>query len=181
MLLSREKKGKLEPSVFRKSGWPCLSSRENHSQKNSRSFPSKMTQSRTERQTTPGYGTICHCRLDDDVQLRRRPQRAERSAREQDNDRRARRQHHGQQTDGEHPDVRRMHVTRQSDGRIGNRSGLERVDPDAVYRTPLLWAPGAPTVMLGGMPALNNSSTCTCMWGGMITITTPAQFQTNIP
>jgi hypothetical protein len=35
--------------------------------------------------------------------------------------------------------------------------------------------------MLGGMPALNNSSTCTCMWGGMITITTPAQVQTNIP
>ena len=43
------------------------------------------------------------------------------------------------------------------------------------------WVPGAATVMLGGMPALNNSSTCTCMWGGVITITTPAQVQTNIP
>jgi hypothetical protein len=36
-------------------------------------------------------------------------------------------------------------------------------------------------VMLGGMPALNNASTCTCMWGGVISITTPAQFQTQIP
>ncbi len=43
------------------------------------------------------------------------------------------------------------------------------------------WAPGAATVMLGGMPALNNSSTCTCMWGGVISITTPAQVQTQIP
>src|SRR4051812_42174232 len=43
------------------------------------------------------------------------------------------------------------------------------------------WAPGSPTVMLGGMPALNNSSMCNCMWGGVITFTAPAQFQTMIP
>jgi hypothetical protein len=43
------------------------------------------------------------------------------------------------------------------------------------------WAPGAATVMLGGMPALDNVSTCTCMWGGVITFTTPAQMQTMIP
>lgn len=43
------------------------------------------------------------------------------------------------------------------------------------------WVPGSPTVMLGGMPALNNTSMCTCMWGGVITITTPAQVQTNVP
>jgi hypothetical protein len=43
------------------------------------------------------------------------------------------------------------------------------------------WAPGAATVMLGGMPALDNVSTCTCMWGGVISITTPAQMQTMIP
>jgi hypothetical protein len=36
-------------------------------------------------------------------------------------------------------------------------------------------------VMLGGMPALDNVSTCTCMWGGVISITTPAQVQTNVP
>lgn len=43
------------------------------------------------------------------------------------------------------------------------------------------WAPGAATVMLGGMPALDTTSTCACMWGGVITITTPAQVQTMIP
>ena len=43
------------------------------------------------------------------------------------------------------------------------------------------WAPGAATVMLGNMPALDNVSTCTCMWGGVITFTTPAQMQTMIP
>ena len=43
------------------------------------------------------------------------------------------------------------------------------------------WAPGSATVMLGNMPALNNSSTCTCMWGGVISISTPAQTQTRIP
>src|SRR2546430_16293284 len=43
------------------------------------------------------------------------------------------------------------------------------------------WAPGSATVMLGGMPTLNNASTCTCMWGGVISITTPAQMQTNVP
>ena len=43
------------------------------------------------------------------------------------------------------------------------------------------WVPGAATVILGGMPALNNTSTCTCMWGGVITFTSPAQAQTMIP
>lgn len=43
------------------------------------------------------------------------------------------------------------------------------------------WAPGASTVMLGGMPALDNVSTCTCMWGGVITFTSPAQMQSQIP
>jgi hypothetical protein len=31
------------------------------------------------------------------------------------------------------------------------------------------------------MPALNNSSMCTCMWGGMITITVPGQVTTMVP
>lgn len=43
------------------------------------------------------------------------------------------------------------------------------------------WAPGSSTVMLGGMPALNITHTCTCMWGGVITFTSPAQVQTMIP
>jgi hypothetical protein len=35
------------------------------------------------------------------------------------------------------------------------------------------WAPGAPTVLVGGMPVLTNTSTCQCMWGGVIAITSP--------
>ena len=36
---------------------------------------------------------------------------------------------------------------------------------------PAPWAPGSPTVLIGGKPALNNSSMCTCAYGGVITIT----------
>lgn len=43
------------------------------------------------------------------------------------------------------------------------------------------WAPGAATVLLGGMPALDNVSKCNCMWAGVISIVTPAQVQTQIP
>jgi len=43
------------------------------------------------------------------------------------------------------------------------------------------WVPGAPTVMLGGMPALDNSSMLMCAWGGVIAISDPGQFETMIP
>jgi hypothetical protein len=43
------------------------------------------------------------------------------------------------------------------------------------------WAPGSPTVMIGNMPALNNSSKCNCIWGGVISITAPGQFTTMVP
>jgi hypothetical protein len=42
------------------------------------------------------------------------------------------------------------------------------------------WAPGSATVMLGGMPALNNTSKCMCSWGGVIQIGFPGQATTNI-
>jgi hypothetical protein len=42
------------------------------------------------------------------------------------------------------------------------------------------WKPGSPTVMLGGPPALNNTSTCQCCWGGVITIGFPGQVTTNV-
>ena len=42
------------------------------------------------------------------------------------------------------------------------------------------WAPGSPTTLIGGMPALSNSSKCTCNWGGVISITAPGQFTTQI-
>lgn len=35
------------------------------------------------------------------------------------------------------------------------------------------WAPGSPTVLVANNPALNNSSKCTCNWGGVISITNP--------
>jgi len=37
------------------------------------------------------------------------------------------------------------------------------------------WVPGSPTVSVGGTPALTNDSKCMCMWGGVITISTPGQ------
>lgn len=43
------------------------------------------------------------------------------------------------------------------------------------------WVPGSPTVLVGNMPALNNSSKCTCTWGGIIQITAPGQFNIQVP
>jgi Domain of unknown function (DUF4280) len=37
------------------------------------------------------------------------------------------------------------------------------------------WVPGAPTVLINGMPALTDDSTCMCAWGGEITVTFPGQ------
>jgi hypothetical protein len=43
------------------------------------------------------------------------------------------------------------------------------------------WVPGAPTVLIGNMPALNNSSKLMCMWGGVIQIVVPGQFTAMVP
>lgn len=43
------------------------------------------------------------------------------------------------------------------------------------------WAPGSPTVLLGKLPALQNSSTLMCSWGGVIQFIAPAQFTTSVP
>lgn len=43
------------------------------------------------------------------------------------------------------------------------------------------WVPGAPTVLLGNMPALNNSSKLMCMWGGVIAINMPGQVTVAVP
>jgi hypothetical protein len=32
------------------------------------------------------------------------------------------------------------------------------------------WTPGSAKVTLGGVPVLTDTSTCTCMWGGTITV-----------
>ena len=43
------------------------------------------------------------------------------------------------------------------------------------------WMPGSATVMLGGMPALQNSSKLMCQWGGVIQILAPGQFTVMVP
>jgi hypothetical protein len=43
------------------------------------------------------------------------------------------------------------------------------------------WGPGSPTVLIGNMPALNNSSKLMCMWGGVIGINAPGQTTVSIP
>jgi len=43
------------------------------------------------------------------------------------------------------------------------------------------WAPGSPTVLIGGMPALNNSSKLMCNWGGVIQIVFPGQVTVMVP
>jgi hypothetical protein len=46
---------------------------------------------------------------------------------------------------------------------------------------PLPWTPGSPTVIIGYLPALNDTSYNMCQWGGIITITNPGQMTTDIP
>lgn len=45
---------------------------------------------------------------------------------------------------------------------------------------PAPWTPGATTVMVGGLPALASTSTCTCTWGGVVTINTAGQATVNV-
>jgi hypothetical protein len=47
--------------------------------------------------------------------------------------------------------------------------------------TPAPWLPGAPTVIIGEAPALDNTSQLLCTWGGMISIVDPGQMQMMIP
>jgi hypothetical protein len=43
------------------------------------------------------------------------------------------------------------------------------------------WAPGAATVLLANMPALDDTSKLTCLWGGMISVSMPGQMTEDIP
>ena len=50
--------------------------------------------------------------------------------------------------------------------------------------TPVLpapWAPGAPTVLVRGMPALNNSSKVNCAFAGVISIVIPQTTKEVVP
>lgn len=50
-----------------------------------------------------------------------------------------------------------------------------------IPNTPAPWVPGAPTVMLGNMPALDNTSQLMCTWAGMIAIVNPGEQTVEIP
>ena len=43
------------------------------------------------------------------------------------------------------------------------------------------WVPGAPTVLIGSMPALSNTSKLMCNWGGVIQVIAPGQFKAQVP
>ena len=49
-----------------------------------------------------------------------------------------------------------------------------------IPNTPAPWSPGSPTVMIANMPALNSTSMCNCIWGGVIQITFAGQVTTNV-
>ena len=46
--------------------------------------------------------------------------------------------------------------------------------------TPAPWVTGSPTVMIGGFSALNAASTCSCTWGGIISVATPGTAKTQV-
>jgi hypothetical protein len=47
--------------------------------------------------------------------------------------------------------------------------------------TPAPWVAGAPNVLLGNMPTLDDISTLMCTWGGVITFVTPGEFTVQVP
>ena len=47
--------------------------------------------------------------------------------------------------------------------------------------TPAPWVTGAPTVLIGKMPALNNTSKLMCAWAGVIQIVNPGQTTVMVP
>ena len=47
--------------------------------------------------------------------------------------------------------------------------------------TPAPWTPGAPTVLVANMPALDNTCKLMCIWAGMIQVVSPGQVTHMIP
>jgi hypothetical protein len=47
--------------------------------------------------------------------------------------------------------------------------------------TPAPWVPGAPTVLIGNMPALDDQSKLMCAWAGVIQINFAGQVTTSVP
>lgn len=47
--------------------------------------------------------------------------------------------------------------------------------------TPAPWVPGAPTVLLGNFPTLDNTSELICTWGGVITFSDAGEETVEVP
>lgn len=43
------------------------------------------------------------------------------------------------------------------------------------------WTPGAPTLLIGNLPAVDNTCTCQCLWGGVVSVLNPGQVTELIP
>ena len=50
-----------------------------------------------------------------------------------------------------------------------------------IPNTPAPWVTGAPNVLLGNMPSLDNISKLMCVWAGVIQFTTPGEFTVMEP
>jgi len=50
-----------------------------------------------------------------------------------------------------------------------------------IPNTPAPWVTGAPTVLLGNFPTLDNVSKLMCIWAGVIQFTTPGEFTVDVP
>lgn len=60
-------------------------------------------------------------------------------------------------------------------------AALGVLTPMPCVPVPSAWVPGSPTVLVGGKPALNQTSKCMCSWGGIIQITVPSGVKTIVP
>ena len=43
------------------------------------------------------------------------------------------------------------------------------------------WVPGAPTLLICNMPAVDNTCTCQCLWAGVVSVVNPGQVTELIP
>lgn len=50
-----------------------------------------------------------------------------------------------------------------------------------IPNTPAPWVTGAPTVLLGNFPTLDNVSKLMCIWAGVIQFVTPGEFTVTVP
>jgi hypothetical protein len=50
-----------------------------------------------------------------------------------------------------------------------------------IPNTPTPWVSGAPTVILGNFPSLDNTHMLNCIWGGIITFIDPGEYTVMIP